>query len=313
MRTPGRTLVGRWALAVAAAMCLAGCSAPAAGPSNAVAPAPPNVGSGGGTTGFTAPSARSSAGSAPEATGAQDAASVSAPVNDRMIVYTTQVSLDVESVPDSVVAVTSLAEGLGGFVSATNTRMERDRQISTLTIRVPAGAYNQAMTQLRSLAVRVTAENGNARDVGEEFADLGVQVRNLEASESQLVGLMAKATTVEEILKVQQQLSTVRGQIERLKGRMQSLQRSADMATITVNLSPSAAARPDTTGWDPGLAFREAWADSVRSLQRFTEGTIRVVVLSWWLVVLGLLVGGVVLAVRRVRPSKPPMAPPAAT
>ncbi len=226
---------------------------------------------------------------------------------DRMIVYNTQVQLTVESVLDSVGAIGGLAEGAGGFVSASNSRVQGDRDYATITIRVPARGYNQVMAQLRKMAVKVTGENGSASDVTEEFADLGAQVRNLQASELQLQTLMAQAKTVDEILKVQSQLTNVRGQIERLQGRVNVLQRTADMATITVTLSPVTVATTDPVrGFDPARSISEAWASSVRVAVVFIDAGLRLAVFSWVLIPPGLLLwAAVALALRLGRRSAP--------
>src|SRR3990167_4149930 len=172
---------------------------------------------------------------------------------DRMIVYNTAVSLAVESVPESVNAIGALAEGVGGFVAGTSIRYNDDKEYATLTLRVPATAYNQVMNGLRRMAVKVVNENGSTRDVTEEFTDLDAQLRNLQAMEVQYLELLKRANTIDEILKVQARLTDVRGQIERIKGRINLLQRTSDMATIAVTLSPAGAVsvKKPHPAWDP--------------------------------------------------------------
>lgn len=251
------------------------------------------------------PGVPSSVGRSPAVGGAPQAP---APTDDRMIVYTTQISLDVDSVAGSVTAITGLAEGLGGYVSQNTLKVQGDKDFATMVIRVPAKAYNQAMDQLRKLGVKVTAENGSTRDVTEEFADLGAQVKNLEASEAQLQALMIQAKTVDEILKVQNQLSQVRGQIERLRGRINVLQRTSDMATITISLSPVIPGKPESPkGWDPLRSIQESWELSTQGLVRVLDAALRVTVMSWWLLLLG-LAGWVAVASWRRGRAKAPVA-----
>ncbi len=297
-----RSIAG--ALLVGGVMGVLACSAPASNdlkggsggggaPSVAPQPAPGAP---------TAPKVTSDAAAAPAA-GQAAASGGIAPANpDRMIVYNTQIQLTVDSVLDSVGAISGLAEGVGGFVSASSSRVQGDKDYATVTIRVPASAYNQVMAQLRKLAVKVTGENGSASDVTEEFADLGAQVRNLQASEIQLQTLMAQAKTVDEILKVQSQLTIVRGQIERLQGRMNVLQRTADMATITVTLSPVTIATDPVRGFDPARSISEAWESSVRFAAGFVDAGLRLAVFSWVLIPPALLlwlVVGVALRLSR--------------
>ncbi|MCX6021021.1 MAG: DUF4349 domain-containing protein, partial [Chloroflexi bacterium] len=157
---------------------------------------------------------------------------------------------------------------------------------ATITLRVPAQGYADVMTALRRMSVKVESEKGEAKDVTEEFADIDAQVRNLEVTEAQLQELMKKATTIDEILRVQNQISTVRGQIERLKGRAQYLQRNADLATITVTLAPELPAKVTVetpVGWDPLRVAAGAWRESLRAVQAVLTVGIVTVVFFWWL------------------------------
>lgn len=221
--------------------------------------------------------------------------------SDRMVVYNNAISLAVESVPESVNAVSSLAEGVGGYVSGTSLRYQDDKEYATLTLRVPATAYTGVMNTLRKMAVKVNNETGNARDVTEEYTDLGSQLRNYEATEAQYLALLKQAKTIDEILKVQAKLTEVRGQIERTKGRINLLQRTADMATIAVSLTPVAAAK-DTEPrpiWDPAKSVQEAWEQSLALVSALADVGLRVVVFSWWLAPPALLAWAAWAATRR--------------
>lgn len=204
----------------------------------------------------------------------------------RMIIYNTSITLTVKDVPASVDEVSALATRSGGYISGSSVRQEGARTFATVNIRVPAQGYAEVMAALRGIGLKVESEKGSAQDVTEEFADIDAQVRNLQVTEEQLRALMAKATTIDEILRVQTQISNVRGQIERLKGRQVFLQRNAELATINVSLQPEAAARAQTTpnGWDPLRIAEESWQESLKVIQALATVGIRVLVFSWWLI-----------------------------
>jgi hypothetical protein len=91
------------------------------------------------------------------------------------------------------------------------------------------------MTRLRETGSPVS-EQVSTQEVTEEFVDLEAQVRNLESTEQQYIRLLERAQRIEEILPIQQRITDVRGQIERLRGRMNLLQRRSDVSTITLTL-----------------------------------------------------------------------------
>ena len=158
---------------------------------------------------------------------------------ERMIVRTGDISLVVTDVPVVIEQITVMAKGFEGYVVSSNVWKANERLVGTITIRVPAGSFDTAMKALRGLAVEVNSETSSSQDVTEEYTDLSAKLRNLEATEAQLLKILEKAEKVEEILNVQRELSNTRGQIEQTKARMQYLERTSATSLITVRLSQS--------------------------------------------------------------------------
>jgi hypothetical protein len=162
----------------------------------------------------------------------------------------------------------ALAETLGGFVVTASQREEAGRPAATVSIRVPAERFDEAMGQLRGMAERVQAEQVQSKDVTEEFVDLDAQLRNLRATEQRYLDVLKQARSVEDILKIEQQLSDVRGRIEQLQGRLNFLQRSAELSTITIELRlPAAAQTPPPSDWALQPIVRDAVAALLATLQ----------------------------------------------
>ena len=187
------------------------------------------------------------------------------PAVERKIIKTGYITLEVEDVAETIGKVAEVADALGGYVVSSH-KYEEERGISgSVTIRVPADRFDEAFDRLHQLAINVPYESTEARDVTEEYVDLQARLHNLEATEAQYLALLEKATTVEEMLKVQQALSDVRGEIERIEGRIKYLERTSDMALIEVTLKETKGlAEP----WSPSDALKSA----VRGLTTFGRG-----------------------------------------
>ncbi len=124
----------------------------------------------------------------------------------------------------------------GAFVASGAVRQAGDPQPTSLTLRVPVESFDQAMAALRALAEEVLAEQTTARDVTEEYTDLDARLRNLQAAETQLLTLLERADTVEDLLKIENRLAEVRQEIEQLQGRLNVLIDRIALATIHVLL-----------------------------------------------------------------------------
>ncbi len=155
---------------------------------------------------------------------------------DRKIVKNGYMILEVNDIAAAITGVAAMADDLNGYVVSSNKSGDKDATYGQIIIRVPSGSFDIAFDRLRHLAVNVPNESTTSQDVTEEYTDLQAQLRNYEATEAQYLELLKKADKVEDMLAVQRELSNVRGQIEQVKGRIQYIERTSDMALITVDL-----------------------------------------------------------------------------
>ena len=222
-------------------------------------------------------------------------------VIDRKITRTANLEVSVDNVLESVQKVEDIAVIAGGFVSNSSlavTGSEQDNGIETATvkIRVPAEAYSDVLGQLRGIAKEVRSQSEDTQEVTEEYTDLQSRIRNLEATEGRYLDLLSRATTISDILSLEDRLTSVRGQIEQAQGRINVLDDLTDLATISVRLVLPAVVTPveeeGSQGW-----VEEAWEESWNASRDvlIVVGSIAiatVVFLPWFLVptLIGLVV-----------------------
>lgn len=237
----------------------------------------------------------------------------------QMVIYNAEMSLVVRDSGAARDDITQMVQELGGYVSnSRSSALSGGLQRITLTLRVPSEAFNDAMGRLRDLAMQISQETIGSQDVTQEYVDLGSRLRALEAKADRLEELMARAENTQAVLAVYEQLSRTQVEIERAKGRMQYLERSAAMATITVSLMPDALSQPlEIAGWRLGGTAKTAFESLVRFLQWLIAFGIWMVILVLpVLLLLGgacfLFIKGLLVLFRRSRrtPSTAP-APPA--
>jgi PKD repeat protein len=159
------------------------------------------------------------------------------PSSDRMVVRTGNISLVVSDIGKTIDSITKISGDFGGYVVTSQKWKDNDRNYGNISIRVLAENYDQAIIALRNMSLDVISETTSSQDVTEEYSDLGASLKNLEATEAQLLKIMETATKTEDILSIQRELTNVRGQIEQIKGRMQYLERTSTTSLINVNLS----------------------------------------------------------------------------
>ncbi|MDE2901818.1 MAG: DUF4349 domain-containing protein [Chloroflexota bacterium] len=164
----------------------------------------------------------------------------------RRVIRDATVGIVVGDVDEAVRQLQALVDGIPeAFVDSADVRDDDPRSISTVVLRVPVERFDEARRLVRELGSEVVFEGVGGRDVTAEFTDLEARLRTAQATERQLLDILATARTVSDTLEVQRELLDVRSQIEVLQGQLNLLANQTDLATIRVQLHPAPDLRID--------------------------------------------------------------------
>jgi hypothetical protein len=232
-------------------------------------------------------------------------AAQSAPGLDRLVVRTAQMDLAVADVAGTINAVRDQAVSNGGFVFSSSTQMRNDRQFAQMTIRVPADRYDATMDALRSASWvdKVQREESSTKDVSAEYVDNQAQLASLRTTQTRFMALLDKAETVDDILRLENELTSVRTQIEQIQGRQNYLDNATSYSTISVSLSPvGVPMKSADTALSVSNVFERAWDHSRGAIEAALVATITLTIFAAFLLpVAGVVYLGWRLARSRVR------------
>jgi hypothetical protein len=96
---------------------------------------------------------------------------------------------------------------------------------------VPAPKFESTLTELRRHGT-VLSESATGRDVTEEFTDTEAQIKSKRRLEERLLHIVDGSGSVKDMLEVENELTRVRTDIERLEGHSRLLANQASFATI---------------------------------------------------------------------------------
>lgn len=130
-----------------------------------------------------------------------------------------------------------VAERYSGFVQTSSGR-ERS---GSIVMRVPARRFASALHDLRALG-EVKVQTIRGADVTAEYIDLRARLRIAKARRAVLLGLMERAATVEQTIRVQNALDDTQVRIEELQGAISLLEDRVAFATIRLQLHEEGAA-----------------------------------------------------------------------
>ncbi|HET7029682.1 MAG TPA: DUF4349 domain-containing protein [Candidatus Limnocylindrales bacterium] len=209
-----------------------------------------------------------------------------APAPGLLIVHTGTLAIRVPAIPAAIDRISAVVGDAGGFVATSKATGNGAEASATLEVRIPAAAWDPALTTLRGLGTVLDQEIGSDEVTG-QVVDLDARVANLRATEAALQAIMAKAAKIDDILAVQEQLTDTRGQIEELVAKAAALRDAAAFGSLTLTLSvPAPAATPTPVAsrpplWDPGRDAELAGGKLVRIGQVGTTAAI-------WLAIVGI-------------------------
>jgi len=172
--------------------------------------------------------------------------------------------------------LTALAVGNGGFVASSQTQSGAGTggaPYGTITLQVPVANFSALLKQAQALG-RTTDLTTKATDVTGQYVDLQARIAALQVSRQAYLTILAKATSVGDVLSVQEQLDTIQQQIEQLQGQLQVLTSETSYSTLTATVSEGSPAPRPVAGPESGLV--RAWHDSIGGFVAGVEGVVRV-------------------------------------
>jgi len=230
-------------------------------------------------------------------------------ISDKKVIKNAHLSLVVKKIEEAISAIKSITEGTGGFVENSSVyETGDDRKGGNITVRVPSDTFDASVDEIKGVAIKVSREDVNARDVTEQFVDMEARLKNMKAEEQQYLDIMKRAVKIEDVLNVAKSLADVRGRIERLEGQLNYLSRQVDMSTISISLTAEADVEVFGIVWSPLAEIKQGVRDMLQSIVNFINAIIafmfKLPVLMLWLA-LALLVGwggwkGVLIIKRKI-------------
>jgi hypothetical protein len=219
----------------------------------------------------------------------------------RLIVYTGSMVLEVAELRPAIDQAQGIVVGVGGHLAGSSLESSADRgEYATVTYRIPAARWSEALQTLRALGARVVNESTDSEDVSEQVVDLDARISNLQVTEAAFQTFMERATTIDEVLKVQAELTTVRGEIERLTAQRDTLSDRAALGTLSVTFQvPIVETSRASDGWDLGREVDNAIATLVRFGQGLTSLGVWLLIVVVPVLVPVLVLGYAALHLRR--------------
>jgi hypothetical protein len=218
---------------------------------------------------------------------------VESPAISRKIIYDCQIDLVVEDVDAVARKVADLVQQAGGYIAEQSmTGSPGTPRSMRWKIRVPTDRFESFVESIVA-AGELERNTRTSQDVTEQYYDIQARIKTKRVEEETLLKILQERSgKLEDVLKVEVELSRVRGEIEQLEGRIRLLENLSALATVTLNVRERLKYEPTPpVAADFPTQIARTWEDSVRSLVELGRKVILWAV-SWsiWLPILGVAI-----------------------
>lgn len=209
------------------------------------------------------------------------------PLPARMMILTGNMNLEVESFDPVYERIMASAKEMDGYVSSSSSwkNSETGAKSGSVTLRVPSKNFDRMLSEVAKLGT-VASKEVKGDDVTEEFVDLKSRLKNLTAEEQQYLFIMKKAVKIPDMIAVEEQLGRIRGEIERITGRMKYIVAMVEYSTLTVSISERMLPALPPSFWKFPETVRDAVAAFLTVVRFIVQALIWFGVFSPFLIVL---------------------------
>ena len=197
----------------------------------------------------------------------------------RHVIRNGSISLRVDDVRKTARQITEMVIKGGGYVGSTKTNgVAGEHPTVDMTIRVLSSGFDDAMMTLEDMGILLD-QSSNTDDVTAQIVDLGARVKTLTAKEDTFREMLRSSRNTNDIISLQERLTQVRTEIERMEAQRKSLSQLASLSTISVHLTQNATI--PVVAKDPNW-FGQTFASASSSFMGIGRGLVG---LATWIVV----------------------------
>lgn len=234
----------------------------------------------------------------------------SAYYDNRKLIKTVNLDVETKEFDALLASVEEQVEYLGGYIESMNTyngsryTYADSARSSNLTVRIPKDQLPGFLDAV-SEAGNVISRSENVEDVTLSYMDMESRKKSLQTEQERLLALLEVADNLEDILTIEERLSTVRYQLESMESQLRTYDNKVDFSTVYMSIQEVKELTPveeETIGQRLANGFMQSLTDVKDGLvDFFVWFVVHIPYLAVWAFVIFIIVMIVKLCRRRSR------------
>ncbi|WP_066831479.1 DUF4349 domain-containing protein [Rufibacter ruber] len=164
------------------------------------------------------------------------AAPTAANPEKQMLIKNAQVKFQVEDLASSTQRIEATVKNADAILVSTFQHQQQDQLAMSFKIKVKPDQFSALLEQLEQESIKLDHRKLGAEDVAMEYIDVQARLVAKRAVEQRYLTLLKQANSIQEVLDVEQQLKSIREEIESADARLKHLQRQTAYSTIELEV-----------------------------------------------------------------------------
>lgn len=226
------------------------------------------------------------------------------------IIREARIEMQTENYSEDMAALEELVTSMGGFItsreewgSEQSAETGENPRTLSLTLRIPSDQLDAFVEQAKQVGI-VTASSISETDVTDQYTDTDRRLQAYQKQYDRVLEMMDQATTVEELIQIESELSRLEMEIESCQGTLNYWDARVNYSTVYIYVDEvrrAISANP-SLGERMRTALANSWDDFTQGCQDLVVNLYAAIpYIVVWIVVLAAAGGIAALIVRKVR------------
>lgn len=157
-------------------------------------------------------------------------------LSKKKIIKDGSISIETKNIAESKKSLDAFLKTLGAYYDKEDLQNNDEQTSYDLQIRIPSNNFEKLIAGIESGKDEVKSKSIQARDVTAEFIDIEARLANKREYLKRYKELLARASTVKDILSIEENIRVLMEEIESREGRLKYLADQVSLSTLNINL-----------------------------------------------------------------------------
>ena len=173
--------------------------------------------------------------SAPEAKDESGDKTVENPAQaQQQIIKNADLRFETKSIDTTALTITAAIKKYNGLLQNDSQSKEYNTLSRTMTVRLPSGNFEGFVAAISKGVSYFEKRDITAEDVTEEYIDVEARMKAKKVLEERYYDMLRKSSKVDDMLKIEQEISAIRQEIDAAEGRLRYIRSRVSMSTVTI-------------------------------------------------------------------------------